>query len=150
MIGKVLLALLYIALILAMARSVVRAHRRHPGATHRLAIRLAIYSALLAGPVYLSGYSEGFTLDIGEKCVMADNGGRMAGARHREDDLLRTSEGLLPLKVECQWEDGSALELVPGYVNPLVYTCLTASAVCAGAGLFAYLRRRSTTLRSQQ
>ncbi|GAA0981336.1 hypothetical protein GCM10009555_049320 [Acrocarpospora macrocephala] len=41
-----------------------------------------------------------------------------------------TSWSWLPLRHQCRWHDGGATDLVPWYVNPVVFICLVAAAVC--------------------
>ncbi|GAA1012709.1 hypothetical protein Aple_014620 [Acrocarpospora pleiomorpha] len=41
-----------------------------------------------------------------------------------------TSWSWVPLRHQCRWSDGGATDLVPWYVNPVVFSCLGVAAVC--------------------
>ncbi|MEW2130792.1 hypothetical protein [Streptomyces sp. NPDC005435] len=48
----------------------------------------------------------------------------------------------LPVGAECVTDSGRATELVPSWVNPLVFTCLALCAVAVGAAVAGAVRKR--------
>ena len=41
-----------------------------------------------------------------------------------------TSWTWLPLRHMCNWDDGTSTDLVPVYVNPILFVCLAAAVIC--------------------
>ena len=41
-----------------------------------------------------------------------------------------TSSTWLPLRHLCNWDDGTSTDLVPVYVNPILFVCLAATVIC--------------------
>ncbi|MFI5998735.1 hypothetical protein ACIBAC_43720 [Streptomyces sp. NPDC051362] len=58
----------------------------------------------------------------------------------------RYESGLFPLQTTCYWYDGDQKELVAGWVNPLLFTCMAASIGCLVtlAGLACRRHRQQT------
>ncbi|WP_018548387.1 hypothetical protein [Streptomyces sp. LaPpAH-108] len=82
----------------------------------------------------LYGYGVGFgfyVLDPDQMCAAL-------GVR---GDTIVTDLGL-PVSARCVTDSGVATELVPFWVNPLIYMSLAGGVVAAGAGLAAAWRRR--------
>ncbi|MEU6817570.1 hypothetical protein [Streptomyces sp. NPDC046860] len=66
---------------------------------------------------------------------------QMCAAQGVSGDMIVTHEAL-PVSARCVTEAGAATELVPFWVNPMIYLCLTVCAPAAGAGAAAVLRRK--------
>ncbi|SDP12912.1 hypothetical protein SAMN04487905_102103 [Actinopolyspora xinjiangensis] len=63
---------------------------------------------------------------------------------HRgEGDFLEIKEQYFPiLSSKCIWEDGTRMEMIPVYVNPILYAALTLTIICFGAALYFRLHAR--------
>ncbi|MGW3889546.1 hypothetical protein ACWD69_12755 [Micromonospora chokoriensis] len=46
-----------------------------------------------------------------------------------------TSDGWLPLRHVCRYADGATADLVPAYINPVVFLCLATAAACTALAL---------------
>ncbi|WP_329130701.1 hypothetical protein OG552_08060 [Streptomyces sp. NBC_01476] len=91
-------------------------------------VEVMAVSASVGLPAYAGGFLVGLDPDRAQAgCV------RAAGAGPAGD--LRLVEGWLPLSRACRWADGTTVELVPLWINVLVFTA--AAGVLAGAVLAA-------------
>ncbi|WP_431883860.1 hypothetical protein [Micromonospora gifhornensis] len=64
-----------------------------------------------------------------------------------------TSADWLPLRHVCRYADGTSTDLVPGYVNPIIFLCLFIAVVSTALALRSARRSRAaepTTLESPQ
>ncbi|MEU9401613.1 hypothetical protein [Streptomyces sp. NPDC048242] len=92
---------------------------------------LVLLASATAFGAYGYGVGRGFyLLDPDQKC---------AAMGLRGDDIV--THLALPVGAECVTDNGVATELVPSWVNPLVYVSLAAAAVAATAWVAAWLRR---------
>ncbi|MFF3577674.1 hypothetical protein [Streptomyces mirabilis] len=58
----------------------------------------------------------------------------------------RYENSAFPLQATCYWDDGQQKELVSGWVNPLLFTCMTVLTGCLVAlAVLAYRRYRKQT-----
>ncbi|NRQ39971.1 hypothetical protein HII36_50315 [Nonomuraea sp. NN258] len=53
-----------------------------------------------------------------------------------------TSWSLFPLRHLCHWRDGTSSDLVPGYINPLIYLSIVGVVIEIVMGVRAIARRR--------
>ncbi|MFI5839977.1 hypothetical protein ACIA8K_09735 [Catenuloplanes sp. NPDC051500] len=99
-----------------------------------------------AGTYGVGALSSSFTLDAGEMCASA--AGFYSGTPGPADELwtgIATRD--LPVERTCVWSDGTRFELVPWWVNPLLFTWL---AVAAGVTLAAPAARYVDRLEKAQ
>jgi hypothetical protein len=61
-----------------------------------------------------------------------------------------TSWGLFPLERSCQWSDGTSTDLVPWYVNPVMFAFLAAAVFSFALAIQAALHNRATLRRAAQ
>ncbi|MFF4975378.1 hypothetical protein [Streptomyces sp. NPDC001083] len=116
---------------------VLRAHRRPPGAGWRLPSGSACgLIAVMAGAAVCGAYAwgvlSGFHLLDPE---------RMCAAKGVAGDHVVT-RGTPPVSARCVTWDGVGTELVPGWVNPVIFAGLTLCVLALGAGALAGARRR--------
>jgi hypothetical protein len=128
----VVVGLLILALPVLLVAAVVVAWRRRVPVRRVLASRGVATAAVLcalagAGATYLVGWFAGFyILDPDQMCAAA--AGFYTGTPGPPDTLwegIRHSS--FPLRQTCVWADGTRYELVPGWVNPVLCTWLTAA-----------------------
>ncbi len=104
------------------------------------ATRLLPYPALLvAGVSYVHGVLAGRFLELrptSEYCADKPLGSPA------------TSWTWLLLTHRCRWSDGTTTDLVPAYVNPVVYACLALALTCTVVAVRTARRNRSNRLRS--
>ncbi|MFF3671925.1 hypothetical protein [Microtetraspora malaysiensis] len=103
------------------------------------ATRLLPYPALLvAGVFYVHGIWEGRFLELrptSEYCA------------DKPLAFPATSWTWLPLTHQCRWSDGTTTDLVPAYVNPVVYACLALVLACIVMAVRAARRNRRQPLK---
>ncbi|MFF4275485.1 hypothetical protein [Streptomyces sp. NPDC001536] len=92
--------------------------------------------AVLAGTAALGAYAYGvmqgfYILDPDQMC---------AAAGARGDRVVTRME--LPVSVQCVTGDGEGTELVPGWVNPVVYGGLVLCVLAVGTAVSSGVRRR--------
>ncbi|MFF7635113.1 hypothetical protein ACFZB9_18450 [Kitasatospora sp. NPDC008050] len=101
--------------------------------------RYYLIGAVLAPPAavatYLHGLWSGHFLDLR---------GRMSYCGPGEPATRPEFQGWVPLSHQCRWRDGSATELVPGYVNPVIVGCLVAMVVLLVLAQLAHRRAGAT------
>lgn len=99
--------------------------------------------SLSAGlPSYAAGLLGGFNTDGSHAACV-----RAAGNPMRDEGPqgnLTLVEGFLPLSRDCRWSDGTHIELVPVWVNILVFAALAGIAV----GTVLIFRKRTHHRRS--
>ncbi|GES29808.1 hypothetical protein AB0G60_30260 [Streptomyces angustmyceticus] len=116
----------------------LRAYRRLPGRGWRLpSVATCALVAVMAGAAAFGGYAWGvmsgfYILDPDQMCA----------AQVVRGDHIETRE-TLPVSARCVTSDGVASELVPGWVNPLIYLGLTLLVAALVTGVLAGLRRRT-------
>ncbi len=88
-------------------------------------------SVAVAVPTFITGAMAGFS-QVGEIC------GVEAG-RERADSVAQTR---FPLSTVCGWKDGTTLDLVPAWVNPVLCLCAAAAVVCAFMALSAAIKNK--------
>ncbi|MER7823762.1 hypothetical protein ABTX85_14490 [Streptomyces sp. NPDC096097] len=88
-------------------------------------------SVAVAVPTFITGAMAGFT-QVGETC------GVEAG-KARADSVAQTR---FPLSTVCGWRDGTTLDLVPAWVNPVLYLCAAAAVVCIFMALRAAIKNK--------
>lgn len=96
----------------------------------------AVISTCLAYLMYAWGSFHKFTFpEVDETCNSAERG-------HESDsgEFLRVEYGLFPPKAECKWSGGGSFDLVPVYVNPLLYAFLAAMVLCVVAAVYFRLK----------
>ncbi|MDH6137697.1 hypothetical protein P3T37_007130 [Kitasatospora sp. MAA4] len=76
-------------------------------------------SAVLFGYGALSGFTR-----AGKLCALA------AGRSPSDLPDGTVEQTLLPLSHVCRWRDGTSVDLVPGWLNPLLALCLAAAIGC--------------------
>ncbi len=82
---------------------------------------MSCVALLVAGVIYAHGFLSGkfWTFrPISEHCSMKPLGSPSV------------SWNWLPLRHICHWEDGTATDLVPIYINPILVTSLVGTVVC--------------------
>jgi len=115
----------------------VRAWRRELGAGWRLPdtkslCLLTVMAGATALCAYAYGVSRGFyILDPDQMCA----------ARGVQGDHVVT-RATLPVSAQCVTSDGVGTELVPVWVNPVVFVGLTFFVLAVVTGILAMVRRR--------
>ncbi|GAB3557959.1 cytochrome bd-type quinol oxidase subunit 2 [Actinopolyspora lacussalsi] len=103
--------------------------------------RLCSYAAVLIGGtahlVFLRGLTHTPIVQGTTRCV-EDKPSWMG----EEVRLLRYDPKTFPPEANCVWDDGTTVDMVPGYITPTLYTLLSLTAACAVVGLFFLLRTR--------
>lgn len=84
---------------------------------------LCVCVALLT---YAFGAFSG-VIDEGEFCAVK-------AGRDRPDSIVRNE---FPLSTECRWSDGFSVELVPAWINPVLFACLAGVALCVAMAVRA-------------
>ncbi|MEW1750124.1 hypothetical protein [Streptomyces angustmyceticus] len=116
---------------------VLRVHQRLPGrGWHLPGVATCALVAVLAGAAAFGAYAWGvmsgfYVLDPDQMCA----------AQGVRGDHIVTRE-TLPVSARCVTSDGVESELVPGWVNPLIYLGLTLLMFALVMGVLAALRRR--------
>lgn len=95
----------------------------------------AVLAPLAAVTTYLHGLWSGHVLDLRGRTSYCGSG---------EPASRPEFQGWVPLSHQCRWRDGSATELVPGYVNPVVVGCLVAMVVLLVLAQVAHRRAGAT------
>ncbi|MFK0043144.1 hypothetical protein ACIQU4_03400 [Streptomyces sp. NPDC090741] len=131
------IALLVIAVLGARAYS-LRSRRpvnpgegRAPRSGPTIWVKGLALSVAVAVPTFLTGAIAGFA-QVGETC------GLEVG-RSRADSVRATG---FPLSKLCTWDDGMTHDLVPFWVNPVLYLCAAAAAVCVFMALRAAIKNK--------
>ncbi|MBP2475596.1 hypothetical protein JOF53_004468 [Crossiella equi] len=97
--------------------------------------RTAYLTAVGGILVYGYGLFTMFVWDIRDACYTSSG---------RKLDVVYHPPTYFPLSSKCNPE----LDLVPGYVNPLLFTLLGATVLCAAVAVIRWLRQRRTAPRS--
>ncbi|MEU6242936.1 hypothetical protein [Streptomyces sp. NPDC047024] len=100
-----------------------------------------VLTVLLASAVAFGAYGYG----VGRGFYLLDPD-QMCAAMGVDGDGIVTDMAL-PVSARCVTDDGVATELVPFWVNPLVYVSLAVGAGAATAGVVAAWRRRGEGVR---
>ncbi|WP_413801134.1 hypothetical protein [Streptomyces iranensis] len=95
---------------------------------------ISLSAGLLA---YFSGFLTGFDMDGSRAACLKAAGNPMPDEGPRGN--VRLVESSFPLSRECRWSDGSQLELVPLWVNIVVFAAMTGML----AGVALLIRGRS-------
>jgi hypothetical protein len=116
-----------------------RGYARPPGTWRRLpgagtCVLIAVMSGAAAFGAYAWGVMSGFyVLDPDQLCA----------SRGAEGDHIVTHE-TLPVSVQCITSDGTGTELVPDWVNPVIFTGLTLFALSLVIATVSGVRGRRT------
>ncbi|MEU8841605.1 hypothetical protein AB0D97_21130 [Streptomyces roseus] len=94
-------------------------------------VKVLALSVAVAVPTFLTGAIAGFT-KVGETC------GLEAG-RSRADSVHTSG---FPLSKLCTWDDGMTHDLVPAWVNPVLYLCAAVMVVCVFMALRAVIKNK--------
>ncbi|MFD9029741.1 hypothetical protein ACFVZW_01050 [Streptomyces sp. NPDC059567] len=94
----------------------------------------AVLSAAVTLATYALGAMSGFT-QVAKICAVKAGKGPSA----RPDSI---TESGFPLSQVCHWRDGTSVDLVPAWVNPLLYAGLTAVVVCSALAVYAAAKRK--------
>ena len=126
--------------VVALGRRLVRQARREPldggprppdVTTYAL---IAVMGGAAAFGAYVWGVMSGFyLLDPDQMC---------AAKGARGDHVV--TRGTLPVSAQCVTSDGVGTELVPAWVNPVIFNGLALLAFALVAGTLAAVRRRSS------
>jgi hypothetical protein len=114
-----------------------RVHTRLPRTGwHQPSATTCLLVAVMAGAAALGAYTWGlwsgfYLLDPDQMCA----------ARGLRGDRIVT-RATLPVSAQCVTSDGVGSELVPGWVNPVVFAGLTLFVLALVAGAHAAVRRR--------
>jgi len=100
-------------------------------------IAIVLIALVYAGVTYGWGVLSGFAaLDAGEMCASA--AGFYSGTPGPSDEMWTGIAGRgFPIERTCVWSDGTRFELVPWWVNPLLFSWLAIAAGALPAGLAA-------------
>ncbi|MGW1758825.1 hypothetical protein [Streptomyces mirabilis] len=124
--GSWIMAVLFVSLGLASVR--LQKGRRLPGL-----IKASITTGTLC---YLLGWWQVFFAFPSHACPDFDY---MLPVVHFD----RYENSTFPLQATCYWDDGQQKELVSGWVNPLLFTCMAVLTGClVTLGVLAYRRYR--------
>lgn len=93
----------------------------------------AAVTAFTAVAVYVHGVWVSHLLDLRAKSEYCP--GKQLGVQS-------DSISWLPLSYLCRWEDGTATELVPAYVNPIVFACAALTIAAVAAAIVLSRRKR--------
>ncbi|MGW2045057.1 hypothetical protein ACWCPF_07720 [Streptomyces sp. NPDC001858] len=121
----------------------VRAWRRESGEGWRVPSgRSCGLVAVMAGAAALGAYAWGvmsgfYILDPDQLCAARGVAGEYIVTRMT-----------LPVSVQCVTEEGAGTEIVPGWVNPVVFGGLAVCVVAVGAGVSSGIRRYAAAGRS--
>ncbi|MEU0841837.1 hypothetical protein ABZ370_20545 [Streptomyces sp. NPDC005962] len=123
--------------VIAAVGLVLRACLLLPGSGWRLpGVTTCALAAVMGGSAAFGAYAWGVTrgfylLDPDQLCT----------ARGAQGDHIVT-RGTLPVSARCVTSDGVGTELVPGWVNPVIFLGLTLFVLALVAGTHARARRR--------
>ncbi|MFG2529338.1 hypothetical protein [Streptomyces sp. NPDC048516] len=115
----------------------LRAYRRLPGGGwHLPGASTSAWIAVMAGAAAFGAYAWGvmsgfYLLDPDQMCA----------AQGVRGDRIVTRE-TLPVSAQCVTSDGVGTELVPGWVNPVIFLGLTLLVFALVTGTLAGVRRR--------
>ncbi|MGW0943982.1 hypothetical protein ACWD4O_15715 [Streptomyces sp. NPDC002623] len=121
----------------------VRAWRREAGSGWRLPnVHSCVLVTVMAGAAALGAYAWGvmsgfFVLDPDQLCA----------AKGAAGEYIETRMSL-PVSVQCVTEEGVGTEIVPGWVNPVVFGGLTVCVLAVGAGVSSGIRQYAAAGRS--
>lgn len=124
-------------IVIAAAALARRAYKRLPGSGwHLPSVTTCALVAVMAGAAAFGAYAWGvmsgfYLLDPDQLCA----------ARGRQGDHIVTRE-TLPVSAQCVTSDGVGSELVPGWVNPVIYLGLTLFLLALATGTTTEVRRR--------
>jgi hypothetical protein len=90
-----------------------------------------------AGVTYIYGFWTGQFLSLAPTSEMC------TAPRPRGTPPM--SWTLFPLSNQCRWADGTSTDLVPWYVNPILFVCLATAVVCVVLAIRAARRHRTPT-----
>ncbi|WP_212998135.1 hypothetical protein [Winogradskya consettensis] len=109
---------------------------------------IVLTALIYAAATYAWGMLSGFgALDPAETCASA--AGFYSGTPGPPDDRWTgIAENALPIARTCSWSDGTRFELVPWWVNPLLFAWLTIAVAALPAGLAARAVDRGEAVRS--
>ncbi len=113
-----------------------RAYHRLPvGAWHLPSVETCVLVAVMAGSATLGAYTWGamsgfYILDPDQMCA----------AKGVQGDHVVTRM-TLPVSSQCVTSDGVGTELVPDWVNPVIFMALPLLALALAAGTYAGVRR---------
>ncbi|MEU6371302.1 hypothetical protein ABZ876_37925 [Streptomyces sp. NPDC046931] len=122
----------------AAAALAVRARRRKPGSGWHLPdVRSCALVTVMAGAAALGAYAYGvmsgfYILDPDQMCAAAGAAGDRVVTRMT-----------LPVSAQCVTPEGEGTELVPSWVNPVVFAGLAACVLAVGAGLSSGIRQHA-------
>ncbi|GHJ38393.1 hypothetical protein [Streptomyces sp. TS71-3] len=114
-----------------------RAYKRPPGTGwHLPRISTCVWAAVMSGSAAFGAYAWGvmsgfYFLDPDQMCA----------ARGAQGDHVVT-RATLPVSAQCVTTGGVGTELVPGWVNPVIFIGLTLLTLAVVAGAFAGVWRR--------
>ncbi|MFF7652313.1 hypothetical protein ACFZCY_21220 [Streptomyces sp. NPDC007983] len=116
----------------------LRAYSRLPGCGwHLPSVTTCVLVMVMAGAAAFGAYTWGvmsgfYVLDPDQMCAV----------RGLPGDHIVT-RATLPISAQCVTEGGSAAELVPGWVNPVIIGGLALFALALMTGILAVARRRA-------
>ncbi|SOE79928.1 hypothetical protein SAMN05446589_9033 [Streptomyces sp. OV198] len=125
------------AFVVAAAPLVRRAYKRLPGSGwHLPSVTTCALVAVMTGAAAFGAYAWGvmsgfYILDPDQMCA----------AQGVQGDHIVTRE-TLPVSAQCVTSDGVGTELVPGWVNPVIFMGLTLFILALATGTLAGVRRR--------
>lgn len=90
-------------------------------------VKVLSLSVSIGLPVYFIGLMSGFTQ--APKICGVESG---KGPSNRPDSITET---LFPLSRVCKWTDGTTVDLVPSWVNPVLFVCAAGVALCAATAM---------------
>ncbi|CAM5259722.1 MULTISPECIES: hypothetical protein [Streptomyces] len=90
--------------------------------------------------VYMFGALSGFT-QTSEICAVKSG----HGSGKRPDSVTETA---FPLSHECRWNDGITIDLVPAWVNPVVFVFAAGFVLCSAKAVHAAITSRTVTSRT--
>ncbi|MEV1068744.1 hypothetical protein [Streptomyces sp. NPDC050263] len=114
----------------------VRAWRRELGAGWRVpSVRSCVLVTVMAGAAALGAYAWGvmsgfYILDPDQLCAARGAAGEYVVTRMT-----------LPVSVQCVTEEGAGTEIVPDWVNPVVFGGLAVCVLAVGAAVSSGIRR---------
>ncbi|WP_328916269.1 MULTISPECIES: hypothetical protein [unclassified Streptomyces] len=131
-------------------------------AVHLVLTRRAFFSRLRGGPgrgieLMALGLSAGLLACVGGFFIGLDPGGdraacaKAAGNPMRDEGPrgeVRLVEHMLPLSRECRWGDGTHLQLVPLWINIVIFAAI--AATLAGVTLLTRVAAARTGLPSRR
>ncbi|WP_328731555.1 hypothetical protein OHT20_13750 [Streptomyces caniferus] len=97
-------------------------------------VKVFSLSASIGLPVYLIGLMSGFTQ--APKMCGVESG---KGPSNRPDSITET---LFPLSRVCKWTDGTIVDLVPSWVNPVLFVCAAGFVLCAAMSIWTVIKNK--------